>query len=218
MSATGFEPIKPRKVFLSDFTVQRLGGAQAAEVMRLQLEEQKTDLEIMEQLSLSAEELSKIVNDHVWMRERKAQKLLLERTARQVKQKNIAAQKKPKPDKLPPALRNIQLPKGISPTEYAIKRISQVTPEAVEKLVWLMHNSRNDSIQYNSATKLLGLNGIVEVEKSISVIADAEAIIRELNRRGPYKPRGDEPIEAEIVSEGRTDGPGDSAASSPHGE
>jgi hypothetical protein len=82
----------------------------------------------------------------------------------------------------PPKPAKTKLPSGVSPQEAALKRLSSVSPEAVEKLVWLMRNSRQESIQYNSAIKLLGLNGIVEVEKSISVVADAEAIIRELNK------------------------------------
>ena len=62
--------------------------------------------------------------------------------------------------------------------------------------------------------KFLGLNGIVEVEKSISVIADAEAIIRELNKRGPYKKPNPEDIidipAENIMQDTAHDGSGDS--------
>jgi len=127
--------------------------------------------------------------------------------------KNLALhQAKQAVEKVPKAITNVKIPKGVSEAEWALKRINEVTPAAVERLVWLMNNSRNDSIMYNSAVKLLGLNGIVEVEKSISVIADAEAIIRELNKRGPYTKKI-EATDAEILEE--TSPAGDSGESEP---
>jgi hypothetical protein len=95
-----------------------------------------------------------------------------------------------RPDGEPHSPRNrvpvsVKVPKGLTAAQYAMRRISEATPTAVEKLIFLMQNSRQENIQYNAAVKLLALHGIVEIEKSVAVVVDAEAIIRELNRTAP---------------------------------
>ena len=221
-----FQAIRSRQFFLSPSMVQRLGGEQAAEIMRLLVEEGSDPLSIQKKLGIGASEYDTFTLTHLFKRELKAQLKLRAhdqkfRQTGELRPGPLAKQPLPDPS-IPGHLRKINLPKGITPAEYALKRINEVTPEAVEKLVFLMHNSRNETTQYNAATKLLGLNGIVEVEKSISVIADAEAIIRELNKRGPYKPKEIESVvDAEVVVElkessdtpGRAESVGDSTPS-----
>lgn len=197
-----FAPIRNRKFFLPESTIARLGGPQAAEVMRLLVEERLPESEIVERLGLSATELTNITLAHAFKRELRAQ-LRLRDHDEKFKKVGSIRDVPPRPataprESLPANVLSVALPKGVSPQEYALKRISQVTPEAIERLVHLMHNARMENVQYNAATKILGLAGIVEVEKSISVIADAEAIIRELNKRGPYRKRNAED-DAEII-------------------
>jgi predicted nucleic acid-binding protein len=187
----------PRKFYLSEVTIQRLGGPPADKIMELLLEG-LPDLEIIEQLGISAADFNTIVLCHPFKRELTAQRKLRDQDKKfrtygrinSVPPHQLAGKARPTAkNTLPAEVAGFQLPKGVSPQEWALKRINQVTPQAVERLIHLMHNARQEQVQYNAATKLLGLNGIVEVEKSISIIADAEAIIRELNKRGPYKPK-----------------------------
>lgn len=195
-----------RRFYLSEVTIQRLGGPPADKIMELMLEG-LPDLEIIERLGISAGDFNTIVLCHPFKRELTAQRKLREQDRKFREHGRInsipplqLAKKPTARNTLPTEIAEFQLPKGVSPQEWAIKRINQITPQAVERLIYLMHNARQENVQYNAATKLLGLNGIVEVEKSISIIADAEAIIRELNKRGPYKPKG-EVVEAEVVQE-----------------
>lgn len=224
--------LKPRKFYLPPPTVQRLGGPRAAEVMRLLVDEKLSQAFIMERLEMGAAEYDALTLAHAFKRELKSQLKLREHDEK-FRQQNRAAAKSLQVGKgvakTPPAagvpfpeLPQIQLARGQTPTEWVLKRINEVTPQAVERLVFLMTNARQEQVQYNAATKLLGLNGIVEVEKSISVIADAEAIIRELNKRGPYrKPAAspedtigiqDDIIDAQIVEAEPAESPGDSGA------
>lgn len=205
-----FRPIADRKFYLSDTAIKRLGGPQAAEVMRLMVEEALPDDAIRSRLSLSTADFEAITLAHYFKRTLNEQIKLREKDRLYKESQNPtpaaskaafplnANQAKGKAGWAPPPI--VRPPAGVSPPEYAQKRINEATPEAVEKLIWMMRYAHNEQTQYNSAVKLLGLNGIVEVEKSISVIADAEAIIRELNRRGPYRPKGDV-TEAEVVQE-----------------
>jgi len=209
---TGFKPSHSRQFYLTEGTIQRLGGEQAKLIMERLVTTSQTEVEIQTELGLSPEQYDELTKPRAFHRELSAQRRIWARTEKQLALKQ--PKRKPPPERIPPAVTNVSLPKGVSATDYAIKRIGQVTPEAVEKLIWLMQHSRQENIQYNSAIKLLGLNGIVEVEKSISVIADAEAIIRELNRRGPYKAKEVE-IDAEVIEGGERLTPGDSEASAP---
>jgi len=192
--------LKPRKFYLSPFTIQKLGGPRAAEVMKELVDNKLPQGEIQTKLSMDEAEYLAITQTTAFKKELNAQ-LLLRRNDEKFRAANRAAKgtKIPAvpasdlPD-APKTLPAIQLAKGQTPAEYSLKRINEVTPQAVERLVWLMTNGRQEQVQYNAAVKLLGLNGIVEVEKSISVIADAEAIIRELNKRGPYKKPNPEDI------------------------
>ena len=185
--------LKKRKFYLSPFTIQKLGGPRAAEVLKLLIDEQLSQPEIMEKLQLNSAEFDSITLTGVFKKELATQLKLREHDEK-FRQANkaltgtkVGAKAESSPPTAPPPLPQVQLARGQTPTEWVLKRINEVTPQAVERLVWLMLNGRQEQVQYNAATKLLGLNGIVEVEKSISVIADAEAIIRELNKRGAYK-------------------------------
>jgi len=204
-----FIPKGTRKFYLSEGQTARLGGPQVAEIMRLQVEERLTAEEIRKRLQISELEFNTATLTHYYKRQLQSQLKARDhdktfRAAGSIDPREInlihGGVAKPK-EKLPAAIANFKLPKGVSPTEYAVGRIADATPQAVEKLIFLMQNSRNDSIQYNAAVKLLGLNGIVEIEKSINVIADAEAIIRELNRSAqPIKPIVAEITEADVLS------------------
>lgn len=214
-----FRPKARRAFFLPEATINRLGGPVAADIMRLLVEEQIPEAEILQRLQIGAAEYQSITLTHLFKRELKAQLKLREHDEKFKKQgkiRDVPPTNLPQAqgDNVPAAVLNVQLPKGVSPQEYALKRINQVTPQAVERLVWLMHNAKQESTMYNAATKILGLNGIVEVEKSISVIADAESIIRELNKRGPYQTKKTiEAEDAEIVEvtpSGSAESPGES--------
>jgi len=178
---------KKREFFLSDVTIKRLGGPQAGELMKLLVIDRMSPRVIQERLGLTPGEFDVYVLTHYFQRELKAQ--LRNRDEGDGAHKYSAINKaiSKKPLVAIPTQYKITLKPGQSPQEWALGRLNSVTPEAVEKLIYLMHNARQESVQYNAAVKLLGLNGLVEVEKSISIIADAEAVIRELNRRGPYK-------------------------------
>lgn len=226
-----FRPIADRKFYLSEAQKRRLGGEQPAEIMRLMVEEALSDDAIKEKLGLTTAQLEAITLTHYFKRCLNEQIKLREKDAAYKESQNPtpakAVEKFPTNPKMargkawvPAPL--VNLPKGVSAPEYAQKRINEATPEAVEKLIWMMRYGHNEQVQYNSAVKLLGLNGIVEVEKSINIIADAEAIIRELNKRGPYRPKADV-TEAEVVEvttdqegeSGQVDGPGESGPLSP---
>ena len=206
-----FRPIADRKFYLSEITIKRLGGPQAAEVMRLMVEEAASDADIKQKLTLTTAEFETITLAHFFKRTLNEQIKLRQRDAAYKESQNPTPPKTR--DQFPtsanaakgfkPSPPVIKLPAGQSAPEYAQRRINEATPEAVEKLIWMMRYANAEQTQYNSAVKLLGLNGIVEVEKSISVIADAEAIIRELNKRGPYQPRlpKGEALEAEVITE-----------------
>lgn len=198
-----FRPQAQRAFYLPEVTIQRLGGPVAGEIMRLLVEDQLSEGEIQQKLGISGADYITLAATHPFRRELKAQLKLREHDEKFRKTGKIR-DVPPQPQKsaaqsFPASVLNVKLPVGVTPQEWALKRINQITPVAVEKLVWLMQNARQEQVQYNAATKLLGLNGIVEVEKSISVIADAEAIIRELNRRGPYKAKTPTAEDAEIV-------------------
>jgi hypothetical protein len=193
--------LKKRKFYLSPFTVQKLGGSRAADVMRLMVDEKLGQPEIMEKLGLNSADYDSITLTGVFKKELATQLKLREhdekfrQANRALKGAKVGATPKGPPADVPPKeLPAIQLARGQTPTEWVLKRINEVTPQAVERLVWLMLNGRQEQVQYNAAVKLLGLNGITEVEKSIHVVADAEAIIRELNKRGPYKPSSPEAL------------------------
>jgi hypothetical protein len=219
--------LKKRKFYLSPFTVQKLGGPKAAQVMQLMIDEHLGQPEIMERLEINSAEYDSITLTHLFKKELGAQLKLREHDEKFRKQNRAlagakvgATAKVPAPDVSPKELAQVQLARGQTPTEWVLKRINEVTPQAVERLVWLMLNGRQEQVQYNAAVKLLGLNGITEVEKSIHVVADAEAIIRELNKRGPYKPSSPTELidtidippleEATIVEAERQDSVGDS--------
>src|SRR5262245_57048425 len=160
-----------RKLFLSEAAIRRLGGPTGAEIMRLLVEERLAPREVQEKLSLSTGEFDTYVLTHAFQREFKAQKRAQEINAEKHQYGKLMAQPKKSALEATKALPPVKVPAGVSPQEWAVKRLNQVTPEAVERLVHLMRTARQETVQYNAATKLLGLNGIVEVEKSISVIA-----------------------------------------------
>lgn len=204
--------LKPRKFYLPPPTVQRLGGPRAAEIMQLLIDDKLSQAEIQARLGMEEIEYTSFTKTHAFKRELSAQLRLREmdekfrkqsRAAKKSIKQSASVEATPSAPSAP-ALPVASLKRGESPVDWVLRRINEVTPQAVERLVWLMQNARQENVQYNAATKLLGLNGIVEVEKSISVIADAEAIIRELNKRHSEKlPAGDREavLEAELIPE-----------------
>ncbi len=62
------------------------------------------------------------------------------------------------------------------------ERLESFSHEALDKIVEKMRNAKQDAIQLAAAREILDRSGYVKVDKSLSVVADAEAIIRELGR------------------------------------
>ena len=62
------------------------------------------------------------------------------------------------------------------------ERLEDYSHEALDKLVEKMRNAKADAIQLQAAREILDRSGYVKVDKTLSVVADAEAIIRELGR------------------------------------
>ena len=181
---------KAAEFSLSDQQRQRIGGDLPAEIMRRLL---GGEAPVMVQENLGIEP-----NDWKHFTTNATFKHILELKRSRLASNRITAKR---PVSVSRVFAIPRLQPGKSPAEWAMRRISELTPQAVERLAWLMNNAHNESIMYNAATKLLALNGIVEVEKSITVIADAEAVIRELNRR-PQKVEKIEPAisgDSEIV-------------------
>lgn len=217
-----FTPKKTRKLFLSAAQTARLGGPTAVEVMRLQLDEKLTPDEIRVKLQLTELEYQTIVLTHYYKRTLKQQQRLRENDEKFRALGTIDPQKTnllhggvKVEDQVPAKVTEVKLPKGVSPTQYVLDRLQRVSPAAVEKLVWLMQHSHNETVQYNAAIKILGLNGIVEIEKSITAVVAAEDIIRELNKGTP-PPRTVEITDAEVI-DGEYEGAGRTGESGPEG-
>ena len=85
-----------------------------------------------------------------------------------------------------------------------LKRIQLTSFEALDVVRELMRTGRSENIRLQAAQTILDRAGYSKLEKRVSVIADAETIIRELNRRKAQR----EDIEAqatEVESEIRQD-------------
>ena len=64
-----------------------------------------------------------------------------------------------------------------------LKRIQLTSFEALDVVRELMRTGRSENIRLQAAQTILDRAGYSKLEKRVSVIADAETIIRELNRR-----------------------------------
>ena len=62
------------------------------------------------------------------------------------------------------------------------ERLEDYSHEALDKLVEKMRNAKADAIQLQAAREILDRSGYVKVDKTLSVVADAEKVIRELGR------------------------------------
>ena len=62
------------------------------------------------------------------------------------------------------------------------ERLENYSHEALDKIMEKMRHAKQDAIQLQAAREILDRSGYVKVDKTLSVVADAEAIIRELGR------------------------------------
>ena len=63
------------------------------------------------------------------------------------------------------------------------KTFEKYAPEALDKLVSVMRNAPYYRDQASAATEILDRAGYVKIQKQLTIHADAEAIIRELNKQ-----------------------------------
>ena len=77
-----------------------------------------------------------------------------------------------------------ELEKGlVNKDEDVLKRIQLTSYEALDVVREIMRTSKSDAIRLTAAQTILDRAGYSKLEKRVSVVADAETIIRELNRR-----------------------------------
>lgn len=77
-----------------------------------------------------------------------------------------------------------QLAEQIAENSLDLRKLfDQYSPEALEKLVKVMRTAPYFRDQANAAVEILDRAGYVKIQKQLTVHADAEAIIRELNRQ-----------------------------------
>ena len=77
-----------------------------------------------------------------------------------------------------------ELEKGlVNKDEDVLKRIQLSSYEALDIVREIMRTSKSDAIRLQAAQTILDRAGYSKLEKRVSVVADAETIIRELNRR-----------------------------------
>jgi hypothetical protein len=77
-----------------------------------------------------------------------------------------------------------ELEKGlVNRDEDVLKRIQLTSYEALDVVREIMRTSKSDAIRLTAAQTILDRAGYSKLEKRVSVVADAETIIRELNRR-----------------------------------
>lgn len=77
-----------------------------------------------------------------------------------------------------------ELEKGlVNKDEDVLKRIQLTSYEALDVVREIMRFSKSDNIRLQAAQTILDRAGYSKLEKRVSVVADAETIIRELNRR-----------------------------------
>ena len=62
------------------------------------------------------------------------------------------------------------------------ERLEEYSHEALDKIVEKMRNAKQDAIQLSAAKEILDRSGYVKVDKTMSVVADAEKVIREMAR------------------------------------
>ena len=62
------------------------------------------------------------------------------------------------------------------------ERLEDYSHEALDKIVEKMRGAKADAIQLQAAKEILDRSGYVKVDKTMSVVADAEKVIREMAR------------------------------------
>ena len=62
------------------------------------------------------------------------------------------------------------------------ERLESYSHEALDKIVEKMRSAKADAIQLQAAKEILDRSGYVKVDKTMSVVADAEKVIREMSR------------------------------------
>ena len=62
------------------------------------------------------------------------------------------------------------------------ERLENYSHEALDKIVEKMRGAKADAIQLAAAKEILDRSGYVKVDKTMSVVADAEKVIREMAR------------------------------------
>jgi len=62
------------------------------------------------------------------------------------------------------------------------ERLESYSHEALDKIVEKMRGAKADAIQLAAAKEILDRSGYVKVDKTMSVVADAEKVIREMAR------------------------------------
>lgn len=62
------------------------------------------------------------------------------------------------------------------------ERLEDYSHEALDKIMEKMRHAKQDAIQLQAAREILDRSGYVKVDKTLSVVADAEKVIRELGR------------------------------------
>lgn len=84
------------------------------------------------------------------------------------------------------------------------KAFEKFSPEALRKLIVIMRSATSMKDQKDAAIEILDRAGYVKVQKQISVHADAEAIIRELNKQAN---EAIEPptMEAQVIDDDQAD-------------
>ena len=84
----------------------------------------------------------------------------------------------------------------ISPIDVR-KAFEDHSPEALEKLLYVMRSAPSVRDQKDAAVEILDRAGYVKIQKQLTVHTDAEAIIRELNKRTGIEEPKKEPLELE---------------------
>ena len=91
------------------------------------------------------------------------------------------------------------------------ERIEGYAHEALDKIIETMRGAKNEAVRLNAALQVLDRCGYVKVDKTLSVVADAEKIIKELGKIKtevtivPIGPIGNEIVTSSTNDHGRTD-------------
>ena len=81
-----------------------------------------------------------------------------------------------------------------------LERMEALSKESLDVLRYLMRNGLSEDTKFKCSIAILDRAGYSKLEKKVQIVADAEAVIRELNKR-----MGGSTLEAQIVREEITD-------------